>query len=172
MAAINTIKDASFWIEKLGLKKHPEGGFYRETYRSDETIRANALPERFADARSISSSIYFLLRGKDFSALHCIKSDELWHFYTGGTLIIHSIDQKGKYFRIQLGNNFDNGEVFQALLKSGFWFGATLKDHTSYSLVGCTVSPGFDFKDFEMGNRAKLIKLYPKHRSIIEKLTR
>jgi len=166
------MKSAEYWIERLALKKHPEGGYFRETYRSNGTIKEGCLPDRFKGTRPFSTAIYFLLRGHEFSTLHRIKSDELWHFYTGVSLTIHIIDRNSRYFQVKLGNDFDNGEVFQTVVNAGYWFGATINDPQSYSLAGCTVSPGFDFCDLELANRRKLIDLYPEHKAIIEKLTR
>lgn len=174
------MKDAVYWIEKLALKKHPEGGHFRQTYRSREIIAPGVLPGRFKGGRPISTAIYYLLSGNEFSAFHCLKSDELWHFYTGTGLTIHVIDLNGTYSRIKLGNDFGHGEVFQAVVEAGCWFGAAVNsddacsysdDTRLYSLVGCTVAPGFDFSDFRIGDRKELIELYPEHRTIIEKLT-
>ena len=166
------MRNAAYWIKQLELKKHAEGGYYREIYRSDIIVAGSALPDRFSGARSISTAIYFLLCEHEFSALHRIKSDELWHFYCGDSLTIHTIDQKGIYTQSKLGRDFDNNEKFQVVVRSGCWLGAALNNPLSFSLVGCTVSPGFDFADFELGSRTELIKLYPEHRSIIERLTR
>jgi len=166
------IKNAAYWIKKLDLKKHPEGGYFRQTYISKEIIQGNALPNRFIGGHAISTAIYYLLNGNEFSAFHRLKSDELWHFYSGISLTLHVITHHGEYSPINLGNNTDNGEVFQAVVAAGCWFGATVNDPLSYSLVGCTVAPGFSFQDFEIGNRKELIELYPKHKAIIEKLTR
>ncbi|WP_226587768.1 cupin domain-containing protein [Microseira wollei] len=130
------------------------------------------LPKRFEDSRNCSTAIYFLLEGTDFSALHRLDSDELWHFYAGSSLTVHVIEESGNYCPIKLGDNFDEGEVFQAVVKAGCWFGATVNDPQSYSLVGCTVHPGFDFNDFELGKREELTKCYPQHQSLIEKMTR
>jgi uncharacterized protein len=154
------------------LEKHPEGGYYRETYRSEETIDKEHLPERFNGSRSFSTAIYFLLKGNDFSAFHRIRQDELFHFYDGSSLTIHVIDSSGNYLEIKLGRNIKNGEVLQATIKAGWIFGASVNASNSYSLVGTTVSPGFDFDDFELLGRNQLIKLYPKHKDINEKLTR
>ncbi|MFP4123129.1 cupin domain-containing protein [Coleofasciculus sp.] len=165
-------KNAGYWIEKLGLQKHPEGGYYKETYRSDEEIAHENLPKRFSGRRNFSTAIYFLLVGTEFSALHRIKSDELWHFYAGSSLTIHVVEQSGNYRPIKLGENLDEGEAFQAVVKAGDWFSATVNNPQSYSLVGCTVAPGFDFNDFELGKREELIKRYPQHQSLIEKMTR
>jgi len=165
-------QNAAYWIQKLQLSEHPEGGYFKETYRSDEFIDGGHLPERFTGARSLSTAIYFLLEGTQFSAFHRIKSDELWHFYTGSSLTLYVIDPKGSLSQIKLGSDFENGEVFQAVVKAGCWFGAVVNDPTSYSLVGCTVAPGFDFRDFELGERQKLLAWYPEHKVAIEKLTK
>jgi predicted cupin superfamily sugar epimerase len=167
-----SLDDADRWIELLQLEKHPEGGYYRETYRSDETIIKEHLPSRFNGNRSFSTSIYYLLKGNDFSALHRIKQDEIFHFYAGSSLTIHVIDHSGNYFSIKLGRSMKNGEVPQATVKAGWIFGASVDDSNSYSLVGTTVAPGFDFADFELFGRNRLIELYPRHKNIIEKLTR
>jgi uncharacterized protein len=164
---------AEYWIKKLGLFSHPEGGYYRESYRSDEMIAGGALPVRFAGGeRAYSTAIYFLLAGGGFSAFHRLHSDELWHFYAGDPLTIHALDEKGGYSRSVLGCDGEKGEAFQAVIRAGSWFGAALEDTDSFALVGCTVAPGFDFRDFEMGDRSELIRLYPGHRSLIEQLTR
>ncbi len=166
------MKDADYWIEKLGLAKHPEGGYYRGIYRSGEIIPHNALPARYSGERSFSTSIYFLLRGNETSRLHRLKSDELWHFYAGSPLNIHVIDPGGKHFTTKLGSDFEEGQVFQYTIEKGCWFGAIVNDPSSYSLLGCTVAPGFDFDDFELGQREQLIRQYPEHKWIIEKLAR
>ena len=165
-------KDAKFWIEKLRLAPHPEGGYYRETYRSELVVAKTALPPAFSGDRALATAIYFLLAGEDFSAFHRLHSDEMWHFYAGGPLVVSVIDERGKYLEIQLGSDAEVGEVFQAVVKAGCWFGARVKDSKSFALVGCTVSPGFDFEDFELGKRAELLRLYPQRRKVIEKLTR
>jgi hypothetical protein len=165
-------KDAKSWIEKLRLKPHPEGGYYRETYRSELVVAKSVLPPAFSGDRALATAIYFLLEGGDLSAFHRLHSDEMWHFYAGGTLIVSQIDERGEYSEILLGSDAEAGEVFQAVVKAGCWFGARVKDPKSFVLVGCTVSPGFDFDDFELGRRAELVRLYPQHREVIEKLTR
>lgn len=165
--------DAAYWIARLKLIRHPEGGYYRETYRSAETVTAAALPSRFGGGeRSISTAIYFLLGGNDFSAFHRLKSDELWHFHAGATLTIHVMDAEGNYHVQRLGNGNEEGEEFQAAINAGNWFGAELEEKDSFALVGCTVAPGFDFRDFEMADRDDLIRAYPWHRRLIERLTR
>jgi predicted cupin superfamily sugar epimerase len=166
------VTSAKQWIEKLQLRRHPEGGYFRESYRSEEAIAAAGLPDRFGGDRAFSTAIYFLLEGQDFSALHRIKQDEVWHFYDGTSLTIHVIDPKGNYSTLLIGRNLQAGEVPQAVVAAGCWFGAIVSDARSYALVGCTVAPGFDFADLEMPSREELCRLYPQHRHVIEKLTR
>jgi predicted cupin superfamily sugar epimerase len=163
---------AKRWIDGLRLRRHPEGGWFRESYRSEEVIAAAALPPRFSGDRAFSTAIYFLLDGAGFSALHRIKQDEVWHFYDGSSLTVHVIDPVGLYTAVTVGRNLEAGEVPQAVVKAGCFFGATVSSGRSYSLVGCTVAPGFDFADFEMPAREELCRLYPQHRQVIERLTR
>jgi predicted cupin superfamily sugar epimerase len=165
-------KTAQYWINKLNLIAHPEGGYYCETYRSQLSIAKEALPPEFTGSRFVSTAIYFLLEGENFSAFHRLRSDELWHFYAGGTIAVHVIDPNGSYSEIQLGSDPDAGEVFQAVVKAGSWFASQVRDTQSFALAGCTVAPGFDFADFELGKCLELVKLYPQHRELIEQLTR
>ncbi len=159
-----------FLIEKLNLKPHPEGGFFKETYRSKESIKKENLHVRFAGDRAHSTSIYFLLTSENYSALHKIQSDEMWHHYEGGTLEITSIDNNGKLTVHSLGKNLENNEEPQIVIKAGDWFGAKVKDKDTYTLAGCTVSPGFDFEDFVMGDKNELLKQFPQHKEVIESL--
>jgi len=163
-------EDSSYWIEALGLKPHPEGGFYRETYRAELTLQN--LPEGFKGPRSASTGIYFLLRNNDFSALHRIPSDEMWHFYAGNPLVVHVLHPAGQREDVLLGSNPRAGEVPQAVVPAGCWFGSRLRSGEGFALVGCTVAPGFDFADFEMAGRDDLIHAFPQHRALIEQLTR
>jgi len=163
-------KDARYWIEKLRLEPHPEGGYFRQTYRSEMMIAREALAE-FGGERAVSTAIYFLLEGKNFSAFHRLRSDEVWHFYAGSALEVHMILPGGKYSRILLGRNFEAGQVFQAVVPAGCWFASQVEDGKSWALVGCTVAPGFEFEDFEMGKREELTGWYPQHRELIRRLT-
>jgi len=167
-----TQQTAEYWINKLGLEPHPEGGYFRQTYRSGVVIGCEALPAGFGGSRPVSTAIYFLLEGENFSAFHRLRSDELWHFYAGATVEVHVIDESGDHSEILLGRNAEAGEVFQAVVKAGCWFGSRVRDGRSWALVGCTVSPGFDFEDFEMAKRDELVRLYPQHREVIGRLTR
>ena len=162
---------AKYWIDKLNLKKHPEGGYFREIYRSNEFINKKNLPDRYSSFRSFSTSIYFLLKSSEFSAFHRLKSDEIWHFYSGSPIKIFMIFRGGEFRQYILGNDAEKNEVFQALMPKGCWFAAKVIKANSYSLMGCTVSPGFDFDDFEMGKYEKLSKLFPQHSQLIKQLT-
>ncbi len=160
------------WIQVLDLQPHPEGGWYREIYRANEAVRQDALPTRFASDRAFSTAIYYLLGQSDFSALHRIHQDEIWHFYDGAPLAVEVIHPNGSTETLQLGRNLHAGERPFAVVPAGCWFGARPKPGPEYSLVGCTVAPGFDFDDFELANRANLIEVFPQHRQLIEQLTR
>jgi hypothetical protein len=154
------------------LLPHPEGGYYKETYRSKEEIDADALPARFRGNRSIATAIYFLLEKGNFSAFHRIQSDETWHFYAGQLLNIFVIHESGQLETIQLGDDIANGQTFQAIVPAGAWFASVPAENTNFSFVGCTVAPGFDFIDFELAVSNQLIEKYPQHASLIQKLCR
>lgn len=158
-------------VNQLNLTPHPEGGFYKETYRSNHIIAKDALYDEFTGDRNYCTAIYFLLTSDNFSAFHRIKQDELWHFYEGSPLSVHVINASGNYTKHKIGKLID-GLQPQLLVPKGSWFASDIDDLESYALVGCTVSPGFDFDDFEMAERTNLIKAYPKHKTIIEHLTR
>jgi uncharacterized protein len=166
------IKSAQYWIDRLNLIAHPEGGYYRETYRSQLSIAREALPPQFTGSRLVSTAIYFLLDGENSSAFHRLRSDELWHFYSGSPITVYVIAPDGGYSEIQLGSDPDAGEALQAVVKAGCWFASRVRDSKSFALAGCTVAPGFDLADFELGKREELVRLYPQHRNLIESLTR
>jgi predicted cupin superfamily sugar epimerase len=151
---------------------HPEGGYYKETYRSEELIDKKALPIRFNGNRHFATAIYFLLEKGNFSAFHRIQSDEVWHFYSGQALDIFVIHTNGELEKIQLGSEIEKGQTFQATVPAGSWFASVPADETLFSFVGCTVSPGFDFMDFELAKRKELVAAYPQHAPLIEKLCR
>ncbi len=159
-------------IRLYDLQPHPEGGWYKETYKSSEYISATALPERFAGARVFSTAIYFLLEQGNFSAFHRIKSDECWHFYAGDVLDIYVIQQDGALDIIPLGSNIGKGQLFQYAVPANCWFASRPAQGSSYCFVGCTVAPGFDFADFELADAAALSALYPQYKSTIAELCR
>ena len=158
-------------IEILYLKPHPEGGYFKENYRSKGVIKNNSLDFEADGERNYSTSIYFLLNENDFSAFHKIRQDEIWHFYAGSTLLLHTINPNGNYNLIRIGNNLENGDFFQFVVPAGTWFASEVENKTSYSFCGCTVSPGFDFRDFEMPSGKTLSKIYPEHQEIIKRLS-
>lgn len=158
-------------IAFYGLLPHAEGGFYKETYRSGESIARTALPGRFTGYRAFSTAIYFLLQQGQFSAFHRIKSDEAWHFYAGGVLNIYVIHPDGELELIRLGNNITDGEIFQAIVPAGCWFASKPEDG-DFSFVGCTVAPGFDFADFELAPAVALSAAFPQYAALIRSLTR
>lgn len=165
-------RSAATLISALGLVRHPEGGWYRETYRSGGEIPGSALPDCFDGPRSLCTAICFLLERGDCSALHRIKSDELWFFHGGATLTIHMLAADGSHSAVRLGSDLAAGEVFQAMVPAGTWFGAEVGGAGTYALVSCTVAPGFAFADFEMGERSRLLQQYPEHEAVITRLTR
>ncbi|OPZ96058.1 MAG: hypothetical protein BWY70_01849 [Bacteroidetes bacterium ADurb.Bin408] len=158
-------------IEHLNLAKHPEGGWYREIYRSAYMIPANGLPHYYGDARYVSTSIYYLLTGNEFSAFHRLKSDEIWHFYLGSPLQIHLIGENKTYTSVIMGNKLENNEHLQWVIQRNTWFAAGLMQPESYALIGCTVAPGFHFSDFELGKKDVLKKLFPAYKDIIDNFT-
>lgn len=163
---------AAYFIKHLQLQPHPEGGFFKETYRSEGIITLPCLPAPFNAERNYSTAIYFLLQQGDFSAFHRISSDECWHFYEGDSLLIHVIDEEGKYSYIRLGRKIHEGELFQFVVPAQCWFASEPAPGTEFTLVGCTVAPGFDFADFEMADEENLLKEYPQHASVIQRLCR
>ncbi|PKL39790.1 MAG: hypothetical protein CVV44_06095 [Spirochaetae bacterium HGW-Spirochaetae-1] len=158
-------------VENLGLVRHPEGGYYREIYRSDETIAGEALPSRYSGSRAFGTSIYFLLPSAEYSHFHRLKSDEIWHFYSGSPLVVHCIDEKGVYAAHRLGGCMTEEESFQVVIRKNTWFAAEVVDESGYALMGCSVMPGFDFSDFELGDREFLLARYPHHGELIARLT-
>jgi predicted cupin superfamily sugar epimerase len=161
---------ADRWIDALGLEPHPEGGYFRQTYRSQDVIAAAALPARFGGPRPASTAIYFLLKGSQHSALHRLRADEVWHHYAGASLTLHQIHPDGRLVAARLGRPAGGDAVPQLVVPAGCWFGATVDDTRSYALVGCTVAPGFSFEDFELGDPDSLVALFPRHERLIRRL--
>lgn len=151
---------------------HPEGGWYKETYKSSEHIAADALPAKFGGDRVFSTAIYFLLGRGNFSTFHRIKSDQCWHFYAGNCLQIYVIQIDGMLDIIELGNDIEKGQLFQYVVPANCWFASRLAPGSSFCFVGCTVAPGFDFADFEMADAMNLSAWYPQHASFIEEVYR
>lgn len=160
--------DAEAVVRALGLGPHPEGGFYRETFRSLITI--DGLPH-VGGARASSTAIYYLLPAGSFSALHRVASDEVWHHYDGDPLDLHTIDRTGLHGVTRLGRDLAAGERPQHVVPAGTWQ-AAVPIGERFTLCGCTVSPGFDFLDFEMPPRDELLAAFPLLSGVIERLTR
>ncbi len=163
---------AAEWITALGLARHPEGGWYRETYRAAEGIAREHLPPRFNGARAFSTAIYYLLEAGDLSALHRIRQDEVWHFHDGDPLELHLISPAGEASLVRLGRDPAMKLFPQAVAPAGWLFAARVADGGSYTLASCTVAPGFDFADFEMPPRAAVAAAYPHLGGLVTKLTR
>ena len=162
---------ADILIKKLNLQKHPEGGYFKEIYRSVEVIPKTALPDRYSNFRNYSTSIYFLLKENDFSAFHRVKSDEIWHYYKGNSSVnIYIINNQGELEEKILSDSIDKGQ-FQVIIPAGEWFSAKLSKINSFALMGCTMSPGFEYDDFELADRNILTKEFPQYKDIIRKMT-
>lgn len=159
-------------ITRLGLQPHPEGGFYRETYRSGESYPAKALPARYGGDRAVSTAIYFLLTGETFSSFHRLKSDEFWHYYLGDATDLHLIHPDGRHEHVVVGADLAAGQTPQAMIPRGAWFAARVRNPAGHILLGCTVAPGFDFADFELADRAGLVRQFPQHAELITAFTR
>ena len=159
-------------IRKLDLQPHPEGGYFKETYRSEGQIHEDSLEPGYEGARNYSTCIYFLLTSESFSALHRINQDEIWHFYDGSPIRLHVISPAGQYAEHLVGRDLSKGEVPQFVVPGGSWFAAEVKEEDAFSLAGCTVSPGFDFRDFEMASGQELTSKFPELEKIIARLVR
>lgn len=162
---------ANLLIQELNLATHPEGGYYKETYRSFGLIPKDSLPKEFNGDRNYCTNIYFLLKSENISAFHKINQDETWYFHEGSPIKIHQIAPDGTYSFVILGNDVLANQKFQHVVPAGYWFGATVEVNNSYSFVGCSVAPGFDFNDFVLAEQHELINLYPQHAQIITQLT-
>jgi len=156
-------------IKNYQLLPHPEGGYYKETYRSAEVLQEECLPLRYQGERLFSTAIYYLLGAGDFSAFHRIKSDETWHFYAGSALNIYVLHPDGGFELVTMGSMLDFGQVYQVTIKAGHWFAAEPTDPSGFSFLGCTVAPGFDFEDFELAKADELVAAFPDQEILIRK---
>lgn len=162
-----------FWISSLGLERHPEGGWYRETYRS-EGVYPFDTASPFGSPRSYATAIHYLLEEGDRSRLHRIHSDELWFFHAGSPLEVSVFPENGTPSSFILGLFPDAGQLPSAWVPAGSWFGARLHQPAttdSFALVSCVVAPGFDFRDFSFADKATLMDRFPAHRAVIDALT-
>ena len=162
---------ADLLIEQYRMQPHPEGGFFARTYHSAGLIPEAALPAEFGGERYFSTAIVYLLKENDFSALHRLKQDEIWHFYLGGPLRLVVITTDGKIKEIVMGQNLAGGEVAQAVVPAGCWFGAKPTAGAVFSFVGCTLAPGFDFEDFELAKRSEILPQFPELEKVILEFT-
>lgn len=157
-------------ITRFQLQAHPEGGYFRETYRSgDQVLRTSD-----EQTRSAATAIYYLLCDGAHSRWHRIKSDEIWHFYAGTPLLVHVLNADRSLTTLRLGNALTHDDVvFQAVVAAGLWFAAECAectDSAGFALVGCTVAPGFEFTEFELADTDTLLADWPQHRALISKL--
>ncbi|HUA79952.1 MAG TPA: cupin domain-containing protein [Dyella sp.] len=158
-------------IETLQLQPHPEGGFYRQTYQSDEHI-SRLTDAGTATSRRASTGIYYLLHDHAYSAWHRIDADEMWHFYAGDSLLIHRLDPHGEHSVQRLGNRLRAPDAaFQFVVPAGHWFAAERDGTEGFSLVGCTVAPGFEFDTFELADTDTLLRGYPQHEALIRRFS-
>tara|TARA_B100000989_G_scaffold298692_1_gene289197 strand:+ start:40496 stop:40972 length:477 start_codon:yes stop_codon:yes gene_type:complete len=150
----------------MELEPHPEGGYFKQTYAAEDHF---TVPKQYeGSTRPAATHIYYLLDGEDYSSWHRIKSDEIWHFYAGSTLSLHILNTDGFLETIKLGNGItEHNAVFHYCVPKELWFAASVDDKDSYSLLGCTVSPGFDYRDWELADNETLLKQFPQHRDII-----
>lgn len=183
---ISADTDADEVIKILNLKEHNlEGGYYRETYRSLDVVsyeeilcsgRLSKLESTHSrtdkKVRPSSTLIYYLLKGHQISPLHKVSQDEVWHFYFGSSITLHIINEDSSIANVTLGNNISDSFLFHYVVKKNTWFCAEVDDKTSFSLLGCTVAPGFEFNDFELGTKSALLAAFPQHRLIIEQFVR
>jgi hypothetical protein len=165
--------DAAALIARLGLAPHPrEGGYFVETYRSDERITRGALPARYGAERTLGTAIYYLLTPSTFSEMHCLASDEIFHFYLGDPVEMLLLRADGSGEEFVLGTEIAAGMRPQLVVPCGVWQGARLRAEGRFALLGTTVAPGFEYADFETGARAELLAAYPAHAPMILALTR
>lgn len=156
---------ADKYIKVLDMAEHPEGGWYKEIYKSAETIESESLPIRYSGKRHFSSSIYFLLKAGEKSKFHKLKSDEIWYFHDGSPLILLYIDLEGNLQKFMLGKDIENEQSLQVVVPAGSWMASTSSG--AFSLVGCNVAPAFEFEDFEIADKIALSKEFPQHKIII-----
>lgn len=159
-------------IKKLGLIPLPEeGGYYKETYRAKGLIPAKVLTAHEGD-RNYSTAIYYLITPTEFSVLHRLPQEEVFHFYAGDPVKMLQIDENGNAKEIILGSDILKGQEPQVVVMGNTWQGTRLVEGGHWALLGCTVAPGFDFRDFGIQSRAQLTKTYPQHQEKIAQYTR
>lgn len=165
--------DPAYWKAHLGLEPHPEGGFYRQIYRSEEVLDMDSLPDRYPGDRNLATCIYFLLEQDSFSAFHRLESDELWHYHAGDPLTVYLLDPRTKGLStLHLGPQPDLGHSLTVVIPHDTWFAARVDNDGVYSLVSCTVAPGYTEEDFFLAERDLLQTVFPEHAALIASLTR
>lgn len=159
-------------VHRFGLLPHPEGGYFKEIYRSGLSVQPVSRETRPESTRRAGTLIYFLLAEQQFSAFHRVRgADEIWHLYAGGPLELHVIDHEGRYIPQTLTTDLERGEP-ASVVGAGWWQAARLAPGVPWAFCGCTVSPGFEFSDFEMPPAEELIEAHAEHETIIRALTR
>jgi len=166
-----SIVTAEQLIHLLDLKPHPEGGYYRETYRSDVTIPEGALGFPYVGDRAASTAIYYMLVPGSVSKFHRLATDEVFHFLLGDPVTWVLLNPDGKMDERVMGSFPDRGHELQLVIPAGTWFAGSLTDGGLFALMGTTVAPGFDFKDFRLADRADLLAAYPQAEKHIVRLT-
>lgn len=165
------MKNADYYIAKLRMTQHIEGGAFKEHYRAPLLLPGATLSSAHKGDRNASTAIYFLLRHGEFSAFHLLASDEVLHFYDGSPLHVYEIDAVGAMHVHKLGRDLDSGERFSLVIPGGSWFALRCELAEGFSLIGCTVAPGFDFDDFTLDDRAVLLGKFPQHAQLIQEMT-
>ena len=155
------------WIKYLNLTAHPEGGYFNENYRNSSELN---IDEKYSGKRNLATSIYYMLEYGQFSKLHRLKSDEIWYFHHGAPLKVHVFNEN-LYQSYVLGTNLKENQLLQLIIPAGAIFGAEVLESNSFTILGCMVSPGFHFDDFEIIKAVEVLAIFPEQKTIIEKLT-
>lgn len=158
------LTQADYWINHLKLKPHPEGGYYNEVFRSEQQVTRKGESQ----LKNSCTSIHYLLQNADFSSFHKLQSDEIWYFHVGSPLHIHILRPNGRYEKKELSIN-DTGAL-SVIIEAGAWFAAEIPSCLGFSLSSCVVAPGFEFAEFELGEKEKLLAMYPAQAELIERL--
>ncbi|MCG8702142.1 MAG: cupin domain-containing protein [Bacteroidales bacterium] len=161
--------DANYWIKHLNLMPHPEGGYFKEIYRSSIKMNRTDLPFGYQSERRLCTSIYYLLESGQFSRFHRIRSDEMWYYHHGSSIKIYMIDKEGNKQSCVVGPRIEKAEKPQLVVPAGTIFAARLVDKDSYGIFGCMVAPGFDYLDYELFEKDDLLQAFPRHADLIER---
>lgn len=158
------LTQADYWINHLRLKPHPEGGYYNEVFRSEQQVTRKGESQ----LKNSCTSIHYLLQNSDFSSFHKLQSDEIWYFHAGSPLHIHILGPDGQYERKELSIN-ETGSL-SVIIEAGAWFAAEIPSRLGFSLASCVVAPGFEFSEFELGEKEKLTGMYSAQAELIDRL--